>query len=218
MKNGHIILSGGGDVEVSFKLDERYFSLLRNNAKILYIPIALNRSAVGFEACYDWFSTLISNHAKEKDIDFTMLLENDKVPDFSLFDSIYIGGGNTCKLLDYIYRKNIAINIIKYIKGEGIVYGGSAGAIILGKDIRTTEEENDKNYSNSNGLNLLGGKSVICHYIDSLDQDIFEIVKKINSEVIALPENAGIILNSNNKIVEIVGDVFIFDENNKKRI
>lgn len=218
MKNGHIILSGGGDVEVSFKLDERYFFLLRNNVKILYIPIALDRSAAGFEACYDWFLTLISNHAKEKDIDFTMLLENDKVPDFSLFDSIYIGGGNTYKLLDYIYRKNIGINIIKYIKGGGIVYGGSAGAIILGKDIRTTKEEYDKNYSNSNGLNLLGGKSVICHYIDSLDQEIFEIVKKINSEIIALPENAGIILSSNNKIVEIVGDVFIFDENNKKRI
>ncbi len=218
MKNGYIVLSGGGDLETSFKLDEKYFSLLKNNAKILYVPIALDRTKVGFEVCYDWFSTLVSNHAKEKEIDFTMLLEEDKVPSFDAYDSLYIGGGNAYKLLSYIYRKNIDKKITEYIKKGGIVYGGSAGAMILGKDIRTAEEKNDRNYSNSNGLNLIQGKSIICHYTDSLDKKIFSIVKKINSKVIALPENTGIILNSNNQIIEIVGEVFIFDESDRKQI
>jgi len=216
MKNGYIILSGGGDIKESFQLDEKYFSLLKNDTKILYIPIALNRTKLGFEACYDWFSTLISEHTKEKDIDFTMLLENDNIPNFGLYNSIYIGGGNTYKLLDYIYEKNLGEKITEYIKKGGIVYGGSAGAMVLGKDIRTAEEENDKNSPNSSGLNLLGEKSVICHYTESLDQKIFEIVKKINSEVIAIPENAGVVLY--NEIIETIGDVFLFDENNKKRI
>jgi hypothetical protein len=64
----------------------------------------------------------------------------------------------------------------------------------------------------------LDGKSVICHYTESLDKKIFSIVEKINSEVIALPEDAGIILNSNGEIVDIVGNVFIFDKNNKKQL
>jgi len=214
MKNSYIILSGGGDIKESFKLDEKYFSLLKNNAKILYIPIALNRTKLGFEACYDWFSSLVSEYAKEKDIDFTMLLENDEIPDFETYDSIYIGGGNTYKLLDYIYRKDIGGKIIEYIKRDGIVYGGSAGAMILGKDIRTAEEENDENYPNFNGLNLLENKSVICHYMESLDQKIFGVAKKINSEIIAIPEDSGVILNNNT--VEVVGEVFIFDKNNKR--
>lgn len=216
MRNGYIILSGGGDIETSFKLDEKYFSLLKNNAKILYIPVALDRDKIGFEACYDWFSVLISKYAGEKDIDFTMLLENDKIPDFGAYDSIYIGGGNTFKLLDYINRNNISKNIIEYSKNNGIVYGGSAGAIVLGKDIRTVEEENDKNYSYFNGLNLLENKSTICHYTESLDKKIFEIVKKINSQIIAIPEDSGIILND--KIMKVIGKIFVFDENNKKQI
>jgi len=218
MKKGYIILSGGGDLETSFQIDEKYFGLLENNSKILYIPIALRRNSIGYEACYDWFSTLISIHSKEKDIDFTMLLENDDIPNFNNFDSIYIGGGNTYKLLDYIYRKNLDKKLVEYTKNGGIIYGGSAGAIILGYDIRTVEEENDKNYIFFKGLNLLGGKSVICHYTNSLDERIFTIAEKINSEIIALPEGSGIILNLDGEIVDIIGNVFIFDKNNKKKL
>ena len=118
MKNGYIILSGGGDSETSFKLDEKYFALLKNNAKILYIPIALSRTKIGYEACYDWFSALVSSQVGEKNVDFTMLLENDEIPDFNDFHSVYIGGGNTYKLLDYIYRRNIDKKIIEYIKSS----------------------------------------------------------------------------------------------------
>jgi len=88
-------------------LDEKYFSLLDDSSKILYIPIALNRTKLGYEACYDWFSKIISEHSKDKDIDFTMLLENDQIPNLNEYNSIYLGGGNTYKLLDYIYRNNI---------------------------------------------------------------------------------------------------------------
>ncbi len=217
-KNGRIILSGGGDIDVSFKLDEKFFSLLRDNAQILYIPVALNRTKLGFEGCYDWFSNIISQHSGKKDIDFTMLLDGDNVPDFDRYDSVYIGGGNTYKLLDYVYKNNIGKKITEYIKNGGIVYGGSAGAIILGKNIKTAEEENDNNYVHSDGLNLVENRSVICHYTESLDEKIFETAKRINSIIIALPENAGLILGSNGKILEIVGNVFVFDEKSKKQI
>lgn len=216
MKKGHIILSGGGDIKDSFKLDERFFSLLKNNAKILYIPIALNRDRVGFEACYDWFSNIISSHNGEKEIDFSMILEKDKIPDLENYDSVYIGGGNTYKLLDFIIRNNVGQKIVDFIEKGGIVYGGSAGAIVLGKDIRTAEEENDNNYSYFRGLNLLGGQSVICHYEETLDEKIFKSAQKIHSRIIALPENSGIIIGGD--VIEIVGRVLIFHENNKKQI
>jgi hypothetical protein len=53
MKKGYIFLSGGGDLKDSFKLDEKFFSLLKPNAKILYIPVALERDQAGYEACRD---------------------------------------------------------------------------------------------------------------------------------------------------------------------
>lgn len=216
--NKKIILSGGGDIKTSLKIDREYFSLLSSGSKILYIPLALDRDMTGFESCYDWFSKLISEHSNRKDIDFTMLLENDSIPDFEIYDSIYIGGGNTFKLLKYIYKNNIDKSLKKYIQNGGIFYGGSAGAMILGYDIRTVEEENDKSYSQFLGLNLLGENSIICHYVLSLDKKIFESVKKINSKIIALPEDSGLVLDSNGNILKTIGDIFIFDKNKKAKI
>ena len=146
MEKGYIILSGGGDFKDSFKLDKKFFSFLKLNSRILYIPVALERDKAGYEACRDWFSTVISGHLREKDISFAMLLGDDEISDLSIYDAIYIGGGNTYKLLDYIYQKKIDKKFLDFIEKGGIIYGGSAGAIVLGKDIRTAEEENDKNY------------------------------------------------------------------------
>ncbi|HEX6977099.1 MAG TPA: Type 1 glutamine amidotransferase-like domain-containing protein [Patescibacteria group bacterium] len=218
MKKGKIILGGGGDIDISVGIDKKYFSLLKNNSKILYIPIALNRTKTGFEASYDWFSTVIVKHSNQKDIDFTMLLEDDEIPDLKLYDSIYMGGGNTYKLLNYIKKSGLDEKIKTFIKNGGIVYGGSAGAIILGKDIRTVEEENDSNYSYYEGLNLLGGKSVICHYKEEADKNVYKTIKKTKSEVLALPEDSGMILDSEGKMEEKVGTIYIFNENNKSQL
>jgi dipeptidase E len=213
---GILILSGGGDIKESWILDERYFSLLPSHAKILYIPIALKREGVGFEACYDWFSTVISRHAKEKDIDFSMILENDEVPDLQTFDSIYFGGGNTFKLLDYIVNKTLRPQIINYLNSGRIIYGGSAGAIIFGKDIRTVEEENNNNYSYSLGFNLLNDYSIICHYESSSDKEIIKKTQKIGSQIIALPENSGLIISQN--VAELVGTVMVFNVDGSKNL
>jgi dipeptidase E len=215
--NKNIILSGGGDIEDTFKLDEYYFSLLKDDAKILYIPVALDKRGIGFESCYDWFSSVISAHIREdKYIDFTMLLEEDTIPNLNMYESIYIGGGNTYKLLDFIYNKNLYQKFVDYTRNGGIIYGGSAGAIVLGKDIRTVESENDNNYKKFEGLNLLDGKSVICHYTDSMDEKIFNIVKKIGSDVIAIPEDSGLILNQEG--IKTVGSVFIFNPKHKRQL
>jgi dipeptidase E len=215
MNKGTIFLSGGGDVKQTFELDKKYFSLLKNNSKILYIPIALEKSMLGFEACYDWFSNLISKHSENKEIDFTMLLEKDEIPNFDNYDSIYIGGGNTYKLLDYIIKNKLSYKIINYLNNGGVIYGGSAGAIIFGKDIRTVKEENDKNYINFKGLNLLDNKLIICHYQKEMDEKIFEIVNEIGLKIIALPEESGMIVDlENNKIIKI-GEISEFDENGK---
>jgi len=73
-----------------------------------------------------------------------------------------------------------------------------------------------QNYSYFSGLNLLEEKSVICHYDETLDPKIYGIAKKINSQVIALPENSGIIINDGK--LETVGDVFVFDGEGKRQI
>lgn len=212
MKKGKIILSGGGDTDQTFILDEKYFLLLGSYSKILYIPAAMDLTLFQAESCYNWFSSLISIHDNDgKEIDFVMLNESDPIPDLNLFNSIYLGGGNTYKLLEYIINKGLDKKIIDFVLNGGIVYGGSAGAMILGKDIRTFEHENDKNYINYQGLNLLKNISISCHYSETQDEELLIIANKIQSNILALPEESGIVFDSTGNIIEKVGDVFSFD-------
>ena len=113
MIKGKIFLSGGGNQEQSFEFDRKFFDLLGNNSKILYIPVALERETIGFEACWDWFSNLISTHTDNKDIDFNMLLEGDPIINLDKYNAIYIGGGNTYKLLNFINNNGLKDKILR---------------------------------------------------------------------------------------------------------
>lgn len=210
---GQIFISGGGNIPDTRELDEKYFGLLKNNSKILYIPVAMSVDLIGYESCYDWFSSLIGTYCNNKDVDFTMLLEDDEVPELSIFNAIYIGGGNTFTLLDFVIKRGLNEKFIEYINKGGVIYGGSAGAIIFGKDIRTVEEENDEDYQYYLGMNLFNDYSIICHYEESIDSKIFDTLAKIRNPILALPENAGLILKNNE--IEIIGNVYTFNESKK---
>ena len=55
------------------------------------------------------------------------------------------GGGNTYKLLDCLKKNGAFEKIRRYLlEDDGIVYGGSAGAIIFGKDLDSCNTDDDK--------------------------------------------------------------------------
>ena len=215
---GKIFLSGGGDEKQTFDLDEFFFSQLKFNQKILYIPVALNLTSFKVESCYDWFSSIISIHAADKDIDFEICLEENQINDLTKYSAIYMGGGNTYKLLNFIYESGLVNKIPAFIKNNGIVYGGSAGAVVLGSDIRTVSEENDKNYYHHKGLNLLNNKSIICHYEPQLNHKIIKSSETINSDIIALKEDSGLIYDQEGNLIKIVSDVFEFNKSSIKKL
>lgn len=211
----NLFLSGGGDAKQSFVLDTKFFEQLKDNSKILYIPIALNRDGVGFEKCAEWFASIVSRHKRNKEIDFVMFLEGDTIPQLDAFDAIYIGGGNTFKLLDYLTKSGMKEALFDYVQKGNSVYGGSAGAIILGSDINTVEEENDEGYTEHVGFDLLQGYSIICHYHSSLDPKIADYVEKNDNHVLAIPEDGGLIVTGDR--IEAVGDVFVFMKGGVKK-
>jgi dipeptidase E len=209
MKNGKLFLGGGGSVEQSFLFDEEFFSFLPRQANILYIPIALRRGSIGYESCVDWFSGLISKHSNERELNFTTALEESHIEALSAFDAVYIGGGNTYYLLNYLCKTGMGDRLAKYLQENGKIYGGSAGAMVLGKDIRTVEEENDRSYEHYAGLNLLGEFSVLCHYQDTMREYALNLSARLRGPILAIPEDSGIVW-SQNKIESHVGVFFEF--------
>ena len=87
--------------------------------------------------------------------------------DFTDYACLYIGGGNTYKLLKDLKTSGAVEKIRKYLTEDGgIVYGGSAGAIIFGRDLDScnTDDENEVGLADHRGFNLINGYSLLCHY------------------------------------------------------
>jgi len=218
-KSKKIFLSGGGEAKDSFLLDKEFVkSILASNKKsLLYIPIALER--VSYESCYDWITKTLTAHTNEF-IDITMWtdLSEKKQKQLDKFDAVYIGGGNTFKLLHQFCESNFFSFLLKYINNGGIVYGGSAGAIIIGKDINTSQDNRDKQHKHDKGLSVIGRYVIFCHYDKKLDKKIISYIEKYNNPVIAIPEKSGLKIEGKQAVV--IGDkpVVIFNLNKEKKV
>lgn len=213
-----IFISGGGGAEDSFLLDKRFIDSLKKK-RILYIPVAMERDFIGFEACNEWIVSTLSRHSDDF-IDVTMAvdLQNiDKNVNIDDFDGIYIGGGNTYKLLQHIYENKFNNIIISFLKKTGVIYGGSAGAIILGKSIATVSEENNKNYKYDKGLSLIGDYSIVCHYNERDDEKILKFIEFYQYPVVALSEKAGLMIDNDKSGVIGEGSVLIFGLDGKRK-
>lgn len=211
-------LSGGGSEIQSQKIDSDFAKYI-DGKKLMYIPIALDRDLLGFEACYDWITNLFLKLEYKIDVPQVHMYLNPRAIAEKLFeyDALYIGGGNTFKLLEFIYKNNLFEKIKEFYESGKPVYGGSAGAIILGKDIRTVEEENDAGYKFYKGFNVLSDNSFICHYKPLLDEKIKKYIADFKQDVIAIPEDSGIKIE-NGKITKIFGEPLIFSSQSKHKL
>lgn len=113
-----------------------------------------------------------------------------------IFNALYIGGGNTWSLMQELRDSGFSAELIQYFKKGGQIYGGSAGAIILGSKIDTHDDENKINTKDVSGLNLLCGYSVACHFKNEQNDRFKEWAMHNNSPILCLPEETGLIIEN----------------------
>jgi len=194
-KHKNIYLSGGGNESQSFSLDKLFFDKIPKNGNYLYIPIALRGHKL-FPTANEWMGHIIKLHNRT-DLNFITLndLNNYNLDNLLEFDAIYIGGGNTWNLMSEINTSGFSKLLIEYIDRGGSIYGGSAGAIILGDQINTHNDPNDIKYVSHDGLGKINGYSVACHYNDEQSEQFknWSIDNKL--PIICLPEETGLVID-----------------------
>jgi len=131
--------------------------------------------------------------------------------DLNDFGMIFIGGGNTFKLLRDLKSSGAFEKIKLYLNGGGVVFGGSAGAIIFGGNLEACrlDDENNAGLKDTAGFDILNGSSILCHYTNrSAEKDersrkyLLEISKRTKS--VALPEEVTLFVNGGN--IEVIGN------------
>jgi dipeptidase E len=203
-QNKQIYLSGGGNEHQSFSLDKFFFNTLKEGGKFLYVPIALRGHKL-FPTANLWMNGILELHNR-KDITFDVMDSPlGYVPeDLEKFDAIYIGGGNTWSLLQEFKESGFSDLLISYINNGMNVYGGSAGAIILGKRIDTHDDENKHNSKDVEGFDKLGNYSITCHFNSEDSERFKQWAISNNLPIICLPEETGLIVSNN--LVTCVGE------------
>lgn len=187
-------LCGGGSGEQVKSFFDIYLDNVNDTSLILYIPLAMEKGK--YLECKKWFlNETKSYNIKFKMIEYNKDLNNIDVNDFT---HIFIGGGNTYKLLKELKDTTFFEKLKNY---RGKIWGGSAGAIIFGKDINSCklEDSNNINLQNTTGYNTVNNYSILCHlnkesYMKN-EKYLKEYSKKFKT--IYLPEDSVIHIKNN---------------------
>lgn len=217
-----LLLCGGGAGNQTIKANKKLNEIIDHTKPLLYVPLAMESKK--YPSCLEWIK------GELKDVDIPKIemvttfeeLTNKNLNDYS---ALFIGGGNTFKLLKGLKDSGSFDKIRNYIENDGIVFGGSAGAIIFGQDLEacSLEDINDVNLTDIMGFNVLNGISILCHYTNRSPQKdrestdyLIELSKR--KKVIALPEEDTIFVYDNG--FEVIGTrpYYIFENGIRKQI
>ena len=189
-----VVLAGGGGTQDSRLLDEVFASWIGLQGKLLYWPLAL-RGIRSYQSCLEWITATFAPLNVTRITMWTDLSEH-RASELEEFDAVYIGGGNTYSLLAQLLDSGFDRHLTAYVRGGKMVYGGSAGAVLLGRDIRTVShlDRNDIGLTETKGLDLANGHAIWVHYQPQEDKLIEEYVRKHQQPVLTISERSGIVI------------------------
>jgi len=207
---GKIIAIGGGEIRdlETLPIDKEIVKLTgKKNPKALFIPTASGDAEGYWQTfqkvygetlrCKPEVLYLIREHLEKSEIEERILSS----------DLIYVGGGNTLKMLK-IWHKNGVDKLLTRAYEKGIVLSGlSAGAICWFRygcsDSRRFSNPEDASFMRIKGLNLVN-LTVSPHHIREKHRDkgLIKLMKNTPGMAIALDDNCAIeIIDSKYRII-----------------
>jgi len=181
-----IFLAGGGNSEESKLLDAQFAAALDPAKPVVYVPNAMRSRP--YQSSLTWFRSVMDGHGA-----FAIEMWDDLKPRRAASEiaGVYIGGGDTTKLLIEVRERGFDAYLHEMASHGIPIYGGSAGAIILGEDIRTTPEALHPSQYDATGLKLVAGFSIVCHYRPEHEAETRGLSETLGHNLIAIPEKAG---------------------------
>ncbi len=204
-----LVLSWWGGHLDSKKIDDIYKGMLKEK-RILYIPRAMYPEK--YDSCYEWIQNIFpENEGYEVHIVSEKEFESNKSY-INEYDGMYIGWGNTYRLLKLIQDTNFSDIIQGFLENDKPIYGWSAWAIIMGKEIHTAADMNAVKLSleETMGFNMCKWYSLVCHCDDKESNEIIDYVQHYQIPVIALPEWTWLIYNNDIYSIQWEKSAYLF--------
>jgi dipeptidase E len=191
-----VVLNGGSYYPNSIEIDEQWISDINKDDLVAFVPAATTRSE---EAYFEFFKDKMSAYSLSniECID----LYNDWTKAYKA-KVIYIAGGNTYKLMDILIKSKFD-NFLKEYRKTNIIVGNSAGAVVMGKDIRSANSCDIIGLKNTNGLGLVN-YSICPHYTNDKEQRLNELANNLKHKILGIPEESGFVADSFEKNINFI--------------
>jgi dipeptidase E len=213
-----VALGGGGGAADSRLLDEVFATWIGSQGKLLYLPCAL-RGIRPFQSCWECITVTFTSLNVTNITMWTELSEH-QASEIDEFDAVYIGGGNTFALLAELRKSGFENKLSEYVRRGKAIYGSSAGAAVLGRDIRTVNylDRNKVGLVETKGLDLAEGHAIWVHYQPQDDSLIKAYVRQYQQPVIALSECSGIVIEQESMRAVGFEPAYRFDGQGKSEV
>ncbi|MGN1146205.1 MAG: Type 1 glutamine amidotransferase-like domain-containing protein [Acetatifactor sp.] len=201
-------LNGGGAGKKTVLVNQRFYELLDISNPLLYVPLAMESEK--YPSCLEWIKGEFGSFVMPP---IEMITSGEELCSKQLnqYCAIFVGGGNTYKLLRDLKVSGSFEKIKIFLENDGIVFGGSAGAIILGEDIESCKyaDKNEVGLTDTVGFNVLKGVSLLCHYTNEDEQKTklhtdYLLELSLRRRVVALPEEDTVFVNGDR--AEVIGN------------
>lgn len=186
-----IVFGGGGEPDDEHEVLKTFAEWVHED--VLYVPIAMDPP---YEPLLTWAVEALGSVGIR---DIAMASSPDLLVDqLATSQGAFIGGGNVYSLLHRLRSTQADRRLRAFVEGGHPVYGGSAGALILGRDIDTARhvDPNDVGLVDTTGLDLALGYALWCHYVVGDDPLIHDYVEETGNAVLAIPERGGVARNA----------------------
>ena len=158
-----LFINGGGSGDKVFDIYSEINDIIDHDKPALYVPLAMEEDKHPYDGCYEWIKSEIA----AIDVPFIKMVRSFEELcslNYSDYSFIFIGGGNTFRLLKGLKDSGSFNKLKDFIINDGIVFGGSAGSVIMGYDVSCSMDDNNVGLEDTIGLNMLGGYSLFPHY------------------------------------------------------
>lgn len=109
-------------------------------------------------------------------------------------DLLFVGGGNTFRLLNQVRSHDLIEHVRAFWLGGGDYYGGSAGAVLACDSIEIADghDPNDPGLDDLTALGLLSGVAVLPHFTEDQIEKASRWSETRRTAVLGLPESVGL--------------------------
>lgn len=195
--DARVVAGGGGGAVASHAGHAVFASWLVRDPRLLYLPFAMGWDAEVLRHADAWMRSTFEPLGISR-ITTCFTMETLRLLDCDRYDGVYIGGGNTYVLVALLRESGAMERLRRLIADGRPLYGGSAGAVLLGATIATAEhlDENTVELTDERGLAVMAGHAVWPHYEEKEQAHVLTFARDSAAPTLAVPESGAVVWES----------------------